>query len=334
MAAEGRAEMGRGEESSQRLRPFGIVIHGGAGTIERERMTPGREKAYRAALTASVMAGFEILGRDGSCLDAVVAAVTVLEDSPLFNAGKGSVFTSEGKNELDASIMCGRTLKAGAVAGLKRVRNPVQLARLVMDESPHVMLMGEEAEAFAVSKGVELVDPKYFFTEERWQQLQKRKEEEKSPPQKSRPEREARVFEEQKFGTVGAVALDRAGNLGAATSTGGITNKKFGRVGDSPVIGAGTYANNETCAVSCTGDGEYFIRSVVAHDLSALMQYAGKSLVESAAAALEKVEKIGGTGGLIAVDRGGNFALPFNTSGMYRGWAGPDGEPHVRIYEG
>jgi beta-aspartyl-peptidase (threonine type) len=333
MAAEGCAERSRGEESDQRLHPFGLVIHGGAGTIERGRMTPEREKAYRDALAEACMAGFDVLSRDGTCLDAVAAAVTVLEDSPLFNAGKGSVFTGEGENELDASIMCGKTLMAGAVAGLKRVKNPIQLARLVMDESPHVLLIGEEAEAFAVSKGVELVDPKYFFTEERWRQLQKKKEEEENPPQKSRPEWEAHAFEEQKFGTVGAVALDRAGDLCAATSTGGITNKKFGRVGDSPIIGAGTYANNETCAVSCTGDGEYFIRSVVAHDLSALMQYAGKSLVESAAAALEKVKKIGGTGGLIAVDRGGNFASPFNTSGMYRGWAGPDGEPHVRIYE-
>jgi beta-aspartyl-peptidase (threonine type) len=323
----------KGARKTGALQPFGFVIHGGAGTIERSRMTPEREKAYRDKLSEALLAGFNVLKRGGPCLDAVVAAITLLEDSPLFNAGKGAVFTSEGTNELDSSIMDGRTLKAGAVAGLKHVKNPILLARLVMEQSPHVMMTGDGAEAFARQKGVEMVDPKYFYTEERWQQLQRMKEAEKSPPPKSsRVEPTTAPLDEHKFGTVGAVCLDRAGNLGAGTSTGGMTNKRFGRVGDSPIIGAGTYADNETCAVSCTGDGEYFIRSVVAHDISSMMRYARRALERAAADALEKVQKIGGTGGLIAIDRRGNFAMPFNTSGMYRGWIGPEGRPHVLIY--
>ena len=324
---------GRGAQKSGALHPFGFVIHGGAGTIERSKMTPERERAYREKLTEALLAGFRVLEKGGGCLDAVVAAITLMEDSPLFNAGKGAVFTNAGTNELDTSIMDGRTLKAGAAAGLKRVKNPILLARLVMEQSPHVMMTGEGAEAFAAQKGLELVDPKYFWTEERWQQLQRVKEAEKSPPPKrSKLERRAPPSDEHKFGTVGAVCLDRAGNLGAGTSTGGMTNKRFGRVGDSPIIGAGTYADNETCAVSCTGDGEYFIRSAVAHDVSARMLYAGKTVERAAAEALEKVGKLGGTGGLIALDRRGNFTTPFNTSGMYRGHVGPDGQPHVLIY--
>jgi beta-aspartyl-peptidase (threonine type) len=328
------AAKGKGAQKTGALQPFGFVIHGGAGTIERGAMTPEREKSYRDKLSEALLAGFGVLQKGGGSLDAVVAAITLMEDSPLFNAGKGAVFTSAGTNELDSSIMEGRTLKAGAVAGLRRVKNPILLARLVMEQSPHVMMTGEGAEAFAVQKGVELVDPKYFYTEERWQQLQRIKEAEKSPPpKKSRLERDVKFFEEHKFGTVGAVALDRAGNLGAGTSTGGMTNKRFGRVGDSPIIGAGTYADNETCAVSCTGDGEYFIRTAVAHNVSAMMSYGGKSVGQAAAAAIEKVGKIGGTGGLIALDRRGNFSTPFNTSGMYRGWIGADGQPHVAIYK-
>ena len=331
--AEAKAA-GGGPQKAGALQPFGFVIHGGAGTIERSRMTPEREKAYRDKLSEALLSGFGVLQKGGGSLDAVVAAITLLEDSPLFNAGKGAVFTSAGTNELDSSIMDGRTLKAGAAAGLKRVKNPILLARLVMEQSPHVMMTGEGAEVFASQKGVELVDPKYFHTEERWQQLQRIKEAEKNPPPKrSKLEREALPFDEHKFGTVGAVSLDRAGNLGAGTSTGGMTNKRFGRVGDSPIVGAGTYADNETCAVSCTGDGEYFIRSVVAHDISARMRYGGKTVEQAAAAAIEKVGKIGGTGGLIALDRRGNFAMPFNTSGMYRGWIGPAGQPHVLIYK-
>ena len=325
---------GRGAQKAGALQPFGFVIHGGAGTIERGRMTPEHEKAYRDKLSEALLAGFSVLQKGGVALDAVTAAITLMEDSPLFNAGKGAVFTSAGTNELDSSIMDGRTLKAGAVAGLKRVKNPILLARLAMEQSPHVMMTGEGAETFAAQKGVELVDPKYFYTEERWQQLQRMKEAEKSPPPKrSRLEKGAPPFDEHKFGTVGAVALDRAGNLGAGTSTGGMTNKRFGRVGDSPIIGAGTYADNETCGVSCTGDGEYFIRASVAHDVASRMRYAGESVERAAAGALEKVGKLGGTGGLIALDRRGNFTMPFNTSGMYRGVIGPDGRPRVLIYK-
>ena len=322
---------GRGAQKQGELHPFGFVIHGGAGTIERSRMTPERERAYREKLNEALLAGYEVLKKGGGSLDAVVAAIVLLEDSPLFNAGKGAVFTNAGTNELDTSIMDGRTLKAGAAAGLKRVKNPILLARLVMEQSPHVLMTGEGAETFAAQKGLELVDPKYFYTEERWQQLQKALEAEKNPPPKT-SKLEPVPFDEHKFGTVGAVALDQSGNLGAGTSTGGTTNKRFGRVGDSPIIGAGTYADNETCGVSCTGDGEYFIRVAVAHDVSAQMRYGGKTVERAAADSLEKVGKIGGTGGLIALDRRGNFAMPFNTSGMYRGWIGADGQPHVLIY--
>jgi beta-aspartyl-peptidase (threonine type) len=325
---------GRGAQKAGDLHPFGLVIHGGAGTIERGRMTPERERAYREKLTEALLAGYEVLKKGGPSLDAVVAAIVLMEDSPLFNAGRGAVFTNAGTNELDTSIMDGRTLKAGAAAGLKRVKNPILLARFVMEQSPHVMMVGEGAEAFAAQKGLELVDPKYFYTEERWQQLQRVKEAEKRPPPKqSKLEGLPPRFDEHKFGTVGAVALDRAGNIGAGTSTGGMTNKRFGRVGDSPIIGAGTYADNETCGVSCTGDGEYFIRASVAHEVSSRMRHAGESVERAAAGALEKVGKLGGTGGLIALDRRGNFTTPFNTSGMYRGAVGPDGRPRVSIYK-
>ena len=336
-AGEGTAEAAqrrRAGRRSQSLTPFGFVIHGGAGTIERSRMTPEREAAYRAALGEALTAGYEVLRRNGPGLDAVVAAIRLLEDSPLFNAGKGAVFTAEGTNELDASIMDGRTLKAGAAAGLKRIKNPILLARLVMEQSPHVMMVGEGAETFARQRGVEFVDPKYFYTEERWQQLQRRREEERQspPPRSAKPGGEKLLLEDRKLGTVGAVCLDRAGNLAAGTSTGGLTNKRFGRVGDSPVIGAGTYASNNTCAVSCTGDGEYFIRAAVAHSVSAAMEHGRLALEEAARLALEKARQLGGTGGLIAIDRRGNFATPFNTSGMYRGHIGPDGRPRVSIY--
>ena len=312
-------------------------MHGGAGTIERRSMTPERERAYREKLTEALLAGFNVLSKGGAGLDAVTAAITVLEDSPLFNAGKGAVFTSAGTNELDASIMDGKTLRAGAVAGVKRVKNPLMLARAVMEKSPHVMMVGEGAEAFAAQVGLQLVEPRYFFTEDRYRQLQRQKDAERKTAQPRTSGLGVRVpdvplYGDEKFGTVGAVCLDRAGTLTAGTSTGGVSNKKFGRVGDSPIIGAGTYANNQTCAVSATGTGEYFIRSVVAHDISAMMQYGGKSLKEAADAVMEKVGKLGGDGGLIALDRNGNFATPFNTSGMYRGWVGPEGKPWVEIY--
>jgi beta-aspartyl-peptidase (threonine type) len=309
-----------GEESNPAMK-FGMVIHGGAGTIERAKMTPEREKAYRAALEQSLKTGYDILARGGSSLDAVEAAIRVLEDNPLFNAGRGAVFTHEGTNELDSSIMDGQTLKAGAVAGLKHIANPISLARMVMEKSPHVMMEGEGAEAFAKKMGVPLVDQKYFYTEERWKELQD-KISNPSPTPKG----------EGTHGTVGAVALDKTGNLAAGTSTGGTSNKQFGRVGDSPIIGAGTYANNRTCAVSCTGDGEYFIRAVVAHNVSSMMEYRSLPVAEAAQRALDAAAKLGGKGGLIALDAKGNFAMPFNTSGMYRGRVDSDGKVTVEIF--
>ncbi len=297
-----------------------MVMHGGAGTIERSNMTAANEEAHRAGMEEALRAGYDILKKGGSSLDAVEAAIRKLEDNPLFNAGKGAVFTHEGTNELDSSIMDGKTLNAGAVAGVKHIRHPISLARLVMTKSPHVMLAGAGAEVFARKMGVELVDQKYFYTDERWQALQKVKG--SSAP----------VSEKDKHGTVGAVALDQAGNLAAGTSTGGTTNKEFGRIGDSPIIGAGTYADNKTCAISCTGDGEYFIREAVAHEVSALMAYKGMTVQEAAQSAIDKVGKLGGTGGLIALDREGNFAMPFNTSGMYRGSVNAEGKISVEIY--
>jgi L-asparaginase / beta-aspartyl-peptidase len=321
----------------QAERRFKLVIHGGAGAIEKSKMTPELEKAYREKLTEALMAGHKILSAGGSSLDCVEAVIRMLEDSPLFNAGKGAVFTNEGVNELDASIMDGATLKAGAVAGIKRVKNPISLARLVMEKSPHVMMTREGAEAFAKQNGIELVDPKYFFTERRWKELQdaKKEEEQKSRPTKNMGRKTgSSPSGEKKFGTVGAVALDKAGNLAAGTSTGGMTNKRFGRVGDSPIIGAGTYANNRTCAVSATGHGEYFIRSVVAYDISALMEYGRLSLKEAAdRVVMDKLVKLGGEGGVIAMDKDGNIAMPFNSLGMYRGYIDANGKVVVEIYK-
>jgi L-asparaginase / beta-aspartyl-peptidase len=336
-----------GHSSIQKENRFKLVVHGGAGTILKSTMTPEREAAYRATLTQALQAGHSVLKNGGSSLDAIEATIKVLEDSPLFNAGKGAVFTSEGTNELDSSIMDGATLKAGAVAGVKRIKNPISLARLVMEKSPHVMMVGEGAEIFARQNGVEWVDPKYFYTEERWRQLEEAKKKEKqqnnpagkpdpNKPDAGKPDRKTGSFisDDKKFGTVGAVALDKNGNLAAGTSTGGMTNKKFGRVGDAPIIGAGTYANNRTCAVSATGHGEYFIRSVVAHDISALMEYRGLSLKEAAdLVVMNKLVKLGGEGGIIAIDKDGNIAMPFNSAGMYRGYIDADGKVVVEIYK-
>ncbi len=341
-AAEGLAqEAERSIKPASEIRPdnnpnmetkkIGLAIHGGAGTIDRANMTPEKERKYRAGLERALTAGYDILKRGGSSLDATEAAVRVLEDDPHFNAGKGSVFTSAGTNEMDAAIMDGKPLAAGAVAALKHVKNPISLARLVMEKSGHVMMDGEGAEAFAKENGIELVDQKYFFTQERWDALQKMK-----AAEKHRTGRVGKAFlitDQDRHGTVGAVALDQNGNLAAATSTGGTTNKRPGRVGDSPVIGAGTYANDATCAVSATGDGEYFIRATVGHDVSALMEYRGMALNEAAQAVLDKVAKLGGTGGLIAIDRQGNVTFPFNTSGMYRGYVDPNGKFVVEIYK-
>jgi L-asparaginase / beta-aspartyl-peptidase len=318
-------------QSSMETRRIRLAIHGGAGTIERSSMTTERERDYRAGLERALAAGYEVLKRGGSSLDATEAAVRVLEDDPHFNAGRGSVFTSAGTNEMDAAIMDGKTLAAGAVASLMHIKNPINLARMVMEKSGHVMMDCEGAESFAKENGIELVNQKYFFTQDRWDALQKMKTAEKN--RTSGTGKAVVITDQDRHGTVGAVALDQNGNLAAATSTGGTTNKRPGRVGDTPVIGAGTYANNATCAVSATGDGEYFIRATVAREVSALMEYRGMSLNDAAQAALDKVAKLGGGGGLIAVDRQGNVTLPFNTAGMYRGYVDPNGKFVIEIYK-
>jgi beta-aspartyl-peptidase (threonine type) len=316
---------------------YGIVIHGGAGVIAKKTMDAKNERLYREKLTEALTAGYRILENNGSSVDAVEAAIKVMEDSPLFNSGKGAVFTGEGTNELDASIMDGKTLNAGAVAGVRRIKNPVSLARLVMEKSPHVLLVGEGAEAFARQEGMDWVSPDYFFTKRRWKALQKIKAKEKKEKKKTSPGKNAlnsiRNEETGKFGTVGAVALDKNGNLAAGTSTGGMMNKKFGRVGDSPVIGAGTYANNKTCAVSATGHGEYFIRSVAAYDISALMEYKGLNLQEASELVVEKLKKLGGIGGFIAIDGRGNISMPFSSAGMFRGYALKGKKLTVKMYK-
>ena len=324
-----RVAAGEKPEVQTTKQTIGLAIHGGAGTIARSGMTPEREREYRAGLERALTAGYEILKRGGSSLDAVEAAVRTLEDDPHFNAGRGAVFTSAGTNEMDAAIVDGKTLKAGAVSNLHHIKNPIVLARLVMEKSPHLFMAGEGAEGFAKQNGVEILpNQKYFYTEERWQALQKIKDEEKS----GAGGKKFIITDEDRHGTVGAVALDKNGNLAAATSTGGTTNKLPGRVGDSPVIGAGTYANG-ICAISATGDGEYFIRATVARDVAALMEYRGMKLAEAAQKALDKVAKLGGAGGLIAIDREGDVTLPFNTSGMYRGYVDPDGKFVIEIYK-
>ena len=305
-----------------------LLVHGGGGTIERSKMTPEREREYRTGIENALRAGSTILRAGGTALDAVEAAVRVLEDDPHFNAGKGSVFTSAGTNEMDAAIMDGKTLSAGAVAGVEHVRNPIVLARAVMEKSKHVFLIGSGAEEFARRNKIELVDTKYFFTQDRWDALQKVRAAENG----GGGDKKFIISDADRHGTVGAVARDGSGNLAAATSTGGTTNKLPGRVGDSPVIGAGTFADNNTCAVSCTGDGEFFIRALVAHEISALIEDRGLSLSNAAESALAKSQKLGGSGGLIAVDKNGNVALPFNTSGMYRGFLREDGTFVVHIY--
>ncbi|MBK9401565.1 MAG: isoaspartyl peptidase/L-asparaginase [Bacteroidetes bacterium] len=306
---------------------YSLAIHGGAGTITRNSLTAEKEQHYRDALLEALVAGESILKSGGSALDAVMQAVMSLEDCPLFNAGRGSVFTATGQHEMDASIMRGDTLDAGAVAGVKGIKNPVVLARAVMEQSEHVMLSGLGAETFAKETGIAFESEKYFYTEQRFQQLQEAIRE-------GKVQLDHTLSENKKFGTVGAVAKDQQGNLAAATSTGGMTNKKFNRIGDSPIIGAGTYANNKTCAVSCTGHGEFFIRAVVAYDISCLMEYKGLSLEEACRIVVhDKLVKSGGEGGLIAVDYSGNISLPFNSEGMYRGWLTEKDRPQTAIYK-
>ena len=309
---------------------IGFMIHGGAGVIRRGSLTPEREKEYRAKLKEAVEAGYAALrsGKDG--IDAVEAAIVILEDSPLFNAGKGAVFTADGKNELDASVMLGKNQNAGAVAGLRRIKNPIKLARGVMEKSVHVMMIGDGAEAFAKTLKLEFVPEKYFWTQRRWDSLQRAIEREK----KKDGSLSALLDQpEYKFGTVGAVALDRKGNLTAGTSTGGMTYKRFGRVGDVPVIGAGTYAKNQTAAVSATGHGEYFIRLGVAKEISSLMEYRAMPIQKAADIVVHKqLQKMGGDGGVIAIDKFGNMAVSFNSEGMYRAYIGKDGKSVVEIY--
>ncbi|MCU7492790.1 MAG: isoaspartyl peptidase/L-asparaginase [Ignavibacteria bacterium] len=312
-----------------------LVVHGGAGTIVKGMMTQAEEDSIRAKLKEALAAGSNVLKSNGSSLDAVTAAINVMEDSPLFNAGKGAVFNSKGQNEMDAAIMDGKTLMAGAVAGVHHIKNPINLARLVMEKSPHVIMTGDGAEEFARSQGMTMMPESYFYYEKRYEQLQKIKEKERQDSiQGHKMGIHEKVVNDYKFGTVGCVALDRSGNLAAGTSTGGMTNKKYGRVGDSPIIGAGTYANNKTCAVSATGYGEYFIRNVVSYDISALMEYKEMSLQDAADFVInKKLKDLGGDGGVIALDRQGNIAMPFNTEGMYRGYIKEDGTIEIEIYK-
>lgn len=312
------------------MKNFALAIHGGAGTIPRESMTPAREKLYRETLELSLRKGHGILAQGGTALDAVEAAVRVLEDSPLFNAGKGSVFNADGQHEMDASLMSGSDLRAGAVASVQNVKNPISLARRVMDNSQHVLISGPGAFEFAHKQKVQLEDDQYFFDQFRYDQWQETVGSDRIQLDHARSSDEEK---ERKFGTVGAVALDQHGNLAAATSTGGMTNKKWQRIGDSPIIGAGTYANNESCAVSCTGHGESFIRAVAAHDVHALMLYKGLPLKEAVRVVVhDKLPPLDGDGGLIAVDTAGNIVLDFNCSGMYRGQVDADGVFHTDIF--
>jgi len=314
-----------------------LGVHGGTGLPKKE-MTPELEKALRAGLDRALAAGYEKLQTAGATsLDAVEAAIRVLEDSPHFNAGKGAVFTHEGRNELDASIMEGKTKRAGAVAGVTIIKNPITSARAVMEKSKHVLLMGRGAELFATQAGLEIVDPTYFWTEPRWKQIQEVWKKEgrapHDPPRAGSTNEPANAWGTRQLGTVGAVALDQAGNLAAGTSTGGMNNKMSGRVGDSPIIGAGTYADNEACAVSATGHGEYFIRYVVAHDIAALVKYKGLSVEVAAGEVVKgKLKAAGGEGGVIVLDAKGNFAMSYNSEGLYRGYVTGGGERRVFLY--
>lgn len=306
---------------------YTIALHGGAGTILKSQMTPEKELAYTNALKQALKEGEDILRQGGPALDAVEKAVISLENEPLFNAGRGAVFTNEGKNELDASIMNGRDLSSGAVAGVCNIQNPVSLARAVMEQSEHVLLVSRGAENFAKRINAPTMPDDYFFVQQRYDQLQQ-------ALQSNSVQLDHTAGDEKKFGTVGAVARDLHGNLAAATSTGGMTNKKFGRVGDTPIIGSGTYANNHTCAVSCTGHGEFFIRAVVAYDISCLMEYKGLSLKEACqVVVMDKLVKLGGEGGLVAVDKNGHYELVFNSEGMYRAAVSSGAAPYVGIYK-
>lgn len=314
--------------------PIRLVIHGGAGAISRSKLTAERELAYRQTLAESLTVGHAVLQAGGSSVDAVIAAIVVMEDSPLFNAGKGAVFTHAGRNELDASIMEGATRLAGAIAGVTTIRNPIRAAHAVMTKSTHVMLIGHGAEAFAAEQGLEIVDPTYFYTQHRWDQLQKAIAKDRIMLDHDNDSDTPLPDEDQKRGTVGAVALDRYGNLAAGTSTGGLTNKRYGRVGDSPIIGAGTYADNRSVAVSATGTGEMFIRTAAAFNTAAQVRLQNTSIAKAADNTLAEIAAIGGDGGLIVLDALGNYATRFNTQGMYCGTIGNDGTVWTGIFPG
>ncbi|WP_231463932.1 isoaspartyl peptidase/L-asparaginase family protein [Pedobacter sp. Leaf132] len=322
---------------SAQQKKYVMVIHGGAGTILKKNMTPEKEAEYVKVLTEALKAGYAKIKDGKSSLDAVEATIHVLENDPHFNAGKGAVFTHDGRNEMDAAIMEGKTLMAGAVAGVTTVKNPISAARAVMEKSEHVMMVGAGADLFAKDAGLEIVDPKYFWTKERWDGLQQAIKEDSTKAVLDHGSKKSELLgsknHDYKFGTVGCVALDKAGNLAAGTSTGGMTNKKYGRVGDAPIIGSGTYCNNETAGISCTGWGEFYIRNVVAKTISDLMEYKGLSVDAASKIAIEKVGKMGGDGGLIALDKKGNMSMPFNTEGMYRGAITADGKIEVSIYK-
>jgi L-asparaginase / beta-aspartyl-peptidase len=315
---------------------WGMVIHGGAGAMTPQTVPPERQAEYQAALTRALMSGHAVLARGGTSVDAVEAAINVMEDDPLFNAGRGAVITAEGRIELDAAIMDGATLQAGAVAGLHTVRNPIDLARAVMERSPHVMMIGEGAETFARQQGLQMVEESYFMTPTRRQQWERMRMQDSARADSVRRAGQGAGYsvpDERKWGTVGAVALDQHGNLAAGTSTGGMMMKRFGRVGDVPIIGAGTYANNRSCAVSATGHGEFFIRNTVAHSICALMEYGGLPLqVAADSIVMRQLVAQQGEGGIIAMDRQGNWTMPFNSTGMFRGRIGADGRPHVAIF--
>lgn len=334
VSCQHKIDLSSNEKSRTQKPEYAIVIHGGVGTILRSDVTPEKEAAYTTALNEALDKGENVIKNGGTAIDAVTETIKFLEDSPLFNAGKGAVFTAEGHNELDASIMDGATQKAGAAGGVQVVKNPITLARAIMDKSPHVMLTGRGAEQFAKEQGLEIVDPQYFFTQQRWDTYLRAKAEAENKLKEQQQILEKTKNIDKKFGTVGCVCLDKSGNIAAGTSTGGMTYKKWNRLGDSPIIGAGTYADNNTCGVSCTGHGEYFIRYTVARDVCALMEYKNMSVEKAADYIInEKLKSKGGEGGLIALDKNGNIAMSFNQEGMYRGFRKSNGEKFVGIFK-
>ncbi|GGF06753.1 isoaspartyl peptidase/L-asparaginase family protein [Hymenobacter cavernae] len=313
--------------------PLALAVHGGAGTISRDQMTPELERKYRDALQQIIETGYDVLRNGGLALDAVEAAVRALEDSPMFNAGRGSVFTHDGRHEMDAALMDGRDRSAGAVAGVRNIQNPISLCRLIMERSDHVLLAWPGAEEFAREHNVPTQPDEYFFTQHRYDQLQGALKSGKVQLDHSH-DGSPKENPKSKIGTVGAVARDRHGNLAAATSTGGMTNKRYSRIGDSPVIGSGTFADNRTCAISCTGTGEFFMRAVAAYDVACLIEYRGLSLAEACNIVVhDKLAPVGGDGGLIAVDAAGNLALPFNSEGMYRGTLTSETPLYIGIFK-